>query len=170
MNGFMGLTINLQSIGNYSQSPKTQPIDNSMAGSWPPQGGSFGPLAQSQPKGPRPTVITILAMLSGIGAAGIIAAALATITISSAATVFGDIYGGLGASVISVLFLLLGFILGLYSYGLWYGKQWAWWLGTVLYVISLVFGLLSLDILGVIIDIVLLYYFTRPSVKAYFAV
>lgn len=171
MIGFMAVSIlNLQSIGNYSQNPTIQQADNSMAGSWPPQGESVSKPVQPQPKDSRPTLITILAILSGIGAAGTIVAALAAITISSTAAVFGDLYGGLGGSAIGALFLLLGCVLGLYSYGLWYGKQWAWWLGTVLYVISLIFGLLSLDIIGIIIDIALLYYFTRPGVKAYFAV
>ena len=68
-----------------------------------------------------------------------------------------------------VLFILavLGFIM---TWGLWSGKLWARTITMVLTVIGIVTGIFSLpgSLISILIDIVILYYLTRPHIKAYY--
>jgi lysylphosphatidylglycerol synthetase-like protein (DUF2156 family) len=84
---------------------------------------------------------------------------------------FGPLLGGLGAFliVIGILALLVG-------WGLWAGKGWAWWLTVILQALGIVSSLASLAlgdptaIASLIIAAIILYYFFKPHVKAYFGV
>jgi lysylphosphatidylglycerol synthetase-like protein (DUF2156 family) len=84
---------------------------------------------------------------------------------------FGLLFGGFGAFliVIGILALLVG-------WGLWAGKGWAWWLTVILQALGIVSSLASLAlgdptaILSLIIAAIILYYFFKPHVKAYFGV
>ena len=123
----------------------------------------------------RPTGVTILAILQIIS--GIIAIAFGA--------VFGALLGGLGMGVgtdmmmfgnefagifgvIGGVMITLGAISFLMAWGLLKGKSWAWTVTLILTIISLVFDLPSMNIIGIIIDVVILYYLFRPHVKAYF--
>jgi hypothetical protein len=98
----------------------------------------------------RPTGITILAILAGLGALGLIA--------------FGLIFTLFGFGLIFVLFGLLE--LGA-AYGLWTGARWAWWLAIIVAVLDVI-SIVSFDVLGFIIGLFMLYYLTRPNVKLWF--
>jgi Uncharacterized conserved protein len=79
--------------------------------------------------------------------------------------------GGLGTFLIIVgaLALLIG-------WGLWTGKSWAWWLTVILEALGLVASLASLalgdptGIASLAIAALILYYFFKPHVKAFFGV
>jgi len=71
---------------------------------------------------------------------------------------------------IGIVFVILGLIAFLIAYGLWTGKGWAWTLCLILSIIGIILSILSLPggVIGLIIDILILYYLTRPHVKAFF--
>jgi hypothetical protein len=68
-----------------------------------------------------------------------------------------------------VLFILavLGFIM---TWGLWSGKSWARTITMILNVISIITGIFSLpgSLISILISIGILYYLTRPHIKAYY--
>ncbi len=112
------------------------------------QGGMQAQANVAGSRGPRPTGVTILAVLQILAGIAYIAVGL----------VAGALIGALGSIVIIVgLFAL---ITGL---ALFTGKNWA-------RILAMIGGALDLiDIpFGTIIGIAILWYFTRPNVKAYF--
>ncbi len=118
-----------------------------------------------QPKPPRPTGVTIIGVLGILGGLGLLALALvggvaieALTGLTGVAVVVGAIFGILGL-------LQLAVAIAFFS-----GKGWAWTLGIVLQVIALIINILTLpfSILGIIFNIVILYYLTRSHVKAFF--
>ncbi len=116
----------------------------------------------------RPTGVTILAILeivSGVIAIGfgvVFNAMLGTVGIGMmelGSVVLLTITGGLMA---------LGAVSFLLAWGLLKGKSWAWTITLIITIISLVFDLVGMNIIGLIIEFVILYYLFRPHVKAYF--
>ena len=98
----------------------------------------------------RPTGVTILAILE---------------------IVSGIMMGNEGVAVlgaISGITVVLGAMSFFMAWGLLKGKSWAWTITLILTIISLIFDLPSMNVIGIIIDIVILYYLFRPHVKAYF--
>jgi hypothetical protein len=136
-----------------------------------------------QPKPKRPTGVTVLAVLDilggiaglGIGALLIGVAALASSSLASQYPALGSISGissilyALGA-----LSLILGIISIILAIGFLGGKSWAWTLGIVFGVISIIVSIaetvigFSSNIVGIIIQIIIIYYLMRPHVKAFF--
>ena len=127
-------------------------------------------------KPPRPTGIAILAILAIIAGVifllggGFLAAAGGSSILASygygAYTGIVTIFGGVLA--------LFGIIALIDGWGLWSRKGWAWTLAVVLSILSVVFALLGLlagavsNVVGLIIDALILWYLWRPYVKAYF--
>jgi predicted membrane protein len=56
------------------------------------------------------------------------------------------------------------------TWGLWSGKSWARTITMILAVISIVTSIFSLpgSLISILIEIVILYYLTRPHIKAYY--
>ena len=119
----------------------------------------------------RPTGVTIIAILEIIS--GIIAIGFGVF--------FGVLMGSMGIGmsmsdeefaamfvIIVGITIVLGTISFLMAWGLLKGKSWAWTITLILTIISLIFDLPSMNVIGLIIDIVILYYLFRPHVKAYF--
>jgi len=148
-----------------------------------------------QAKPPRPTGVTILAVLAILAALallfsgvvliglGILLGTLATsIDITNAITNAG--YPGLaslGTATISAFIIALGaviLILGILylavGIGFFGGRGWAWTLGIVVSVIGIVIDIVQLvfgnynGILSLIISVLIIYYLMRPHVKAFF--
>jgi hypothetical protein len=73
---------------------------------------------------------------------------------------------------IGAILILLGIFELVVAWGLWTGQGWAWTLCLVLTIISLILSLpgalAGVGIVGIIIDIIIIYYLTRPHVKAFF--
>jgi uncharacterized membrane protein (DUF2068 family) len=61
----------------------------------------------------------------------------------------------------------VGFVM---TWGLWSGKSWSRTITMVLQAISIVTGIFSLpgSLFSIIISVVVLYYLTRPQIKAYY--
>jgi hypothetical protein len=117
----------------------------------------------------RPTGVTVLAVLEIIS--GIIAIAFGalfgTIINSMGVGIVGGEFGAI-FGVIGGITVVLGAISFVMAWGLLKGKPWTWTITLILTIISLIFDLPSMNVIGIIIDIVILYYLFRPHVKAYF--
>jgi len=73
-------------------------------------------------------------------------------------------------TVIGIIVLLLGIIGLAMAWGLWAGKSWARTITIVLAVIGILSSIFSLPggILSILINVAIIYYLTRPHVKAYY--
>ena len=136
-----------------------------------------------QPKPPRPTGVTVLAVLDilggivglGFGALLLLVAALSS---SSLATQYPALSTISGISTylyaLGALSLILGILAIVIAIGFLGGRGWAWTLGIVTGIISIVISIaeavlgFSSNIVGIIFQIIIIYYLTRPHVKAYF--
>lgn len=120
----------------------------------------------------RPVGIIILAILMVLGGISWLGAASAAFMGAGAAAmvpVVGFLAGGL-LVVIGVVAVLLGILSFFVAYGLWVGRGWAWSIAILLSILAIIIGVLSLPggIINIIIGIIVVYYLTRPHVKAYF--
>jgi hypothetical protein len=127
-------------------------------------------------KPPRPTGIAVLAILELVG--GVLAvlggAGIAAVGGSGMLASFG--YAGLSGmvAVVGGVVLVVGLVALLLGWGMWTGKSWAWSLSVAFYIIGAILDVASIviggltGIVGLLIDIFLLWYLWRPHVKAYF--
>ena len=147
-----------------------------------------------QPKPRRPTGVTILGVLAILGGIALLVGGIALIGLglvigTYAGSAFTNAlsnagYSGLasiGAGTLAIFLLALGaiiLILGIlyFAVGIGYfgGKGWAWTLGIIVTILSVIldavqigFGAVS-NAFGLVIGILILYYLTRPHVKAFF--
>jgi hypothetical protein len=81
--------------------------------------------------------------------------------------VLQDIVGGGVPPLIPVL-LIAGLIAA--GVGLLQGRPWAWWLAMVVIGISALFNLLAGNLIGLLIDALVIFLLTRPSTRARFGV
>lgn len=133
---------------------------------------------QSQ-RPPRPTGVTILAILSIlIGIFGLLGgiAIIGLSALISTTTLFGSASGfltGLGLVIggIIVVFSLIWLATG---FGFLHGKSWAWTLGMIFSILSIIgaIGIAATSsysaIVGVFIWALMIYYLTRTRVKSFF--
>ena len=110
----------------------------------------------------RPTGVTILAVLEIlVGVSGI----------------FGGLLGVLGVIEIGVrglfyFIFIIGFLNLAVGWGLWTLKKWAYQVALILAIIGIITGILSLPmaIISLIINVLIIYYLTRPEIKEVFGV
>jgi hypothetical protein len=119
------------------------------------------------------TLIAILAILVGIAGLFGSLAIFALSAVVASTGVFGLAAGGIGMIIGSVV-LFFSLIWLLVGWGFATGKGWAWIVGMIVTVLSLIFAVGTFvvsaggGILGVLVWGVMLYYLTRPGVKAFF--
>ncbi len=123
----------------------------------------------------RPLGVTILAVLGVIG--GVAFLALAAFFAALAPMFAGEMeasmpFLSLLFALGSIVFVVIGIVQIVISYGLWKGASWAWWIYIILLALGIVSSLLSLPqgVIGIVINGILIYYLTRPHVKEYFGV
>jgi len=130
----------------------------------------------------RPFGVTVLAILEIISALfSLGAGALMLMAVGFIGAIIEEMpggYWGAGFSglvagmliAIGVVMVILGLISLFIAYGLWTDKGWAWTLCLVFSIIGLILSILSIPsgIISLIINILILYYLTRPHVKAFF--
>jgi uncharacterized membrane protein (DUF2068 family) len=115
----------------------------------------------------RPTGITILAVLEVIGG-------LALLLGGAGSLAGGAIIGSGGLAGLGAVLLILGLVSFAVAYGLWTGRGWAWTVALILSIISVIINGVSIafgnygSIVGLIIALIIIYYLTRPHVKAFF--
>jgi len=129
------------------------------------------------PTAARPMGITVLAVLSAIGGVLGILGGVALIGLGglAAATTGSAAFFGLGA-IWGVILLATAVASLAFAYGAWTLKPWAWPLGVALAIISLALSALTVisggdigsQIIGVVIQAIILYYLFQPSIKSLF--
>jgi hypothetical protein len=141
----------------------------------------------------RPTGVTILAVLSGIGGVlslcgslgliglggllgGVLGGFVASATDVPNSAVAGAVLGGLLGVGLGLVLLVSAFLSLAFAYGAWNLRPWAWMLGIISQVLSLAFALVSIlsgsrinnHIVGIAISALILYYLNTPEVKRAF--
>lgn len=133
---------------------------------------------------PRPTGVTIIAILNIIGGIIMLIAGIAVVAVGSLlpgifeegmmeAGAIGMLAGGAAVAMGAVI-IALGIFSFVVAYGMLKGMSWAWTLTVVLSVISIALNAVSLasgnfgGIVNIVISAIVLYYLYRPHVKAYF--
>ena len=118
----------------------------------------------------RPTGVTIIAALEILG--GIVLLVFGLLAVSLSAYYMRGMFGMLAdlGSAFGGIFIVLGLISFVMAYGLLMGRGWAWTITLVLEILSALVNLFSFPVgfVGLVIDIVVIYYLTRPYVKAFF--
>jgi hypothetical protein len=122
---------------------------------------------QSQSKPKRPVGVIVIA---------VIAAAGGLLSLFGAASVFsGNATGPTWLAIVVVIFGLLGLSLGV---GFYTGARWAWMGGIVIYIVSILLGILEIlyggtvggigGVIRIVAGIVIPLYLTRPGAKTFF--
>ena len=115
----------------------------------------------------RPIGVTILAALEIISGIVAIVGGFFFATFSAMMMMGADMFGAFGV-VISGVLIVIGIISFIMAWGLLQGKPWAWTITLILTIIHLIFDLPSFNVIGLVINGLILYYLYRPHVKAYF--
>jgi len=114
----------------------------------------------------RPLGVTIIGVIAFIGG---LFGLLGAVTALSGTVTEPPIIG-----VVVLIFGIFGLALG---WGFLSGKSWAWTLGVLIYILSLPLGVSEVLLGGagsfggavrVVVGVLILYYLTRPHVKAFF--
>ena len=111
------------------------------------------------------TILAALNVLSGIILL-LLGVAVLIVSTHQLRRLLGEVLGG----VLGGTFVFLGLICFALAYGLLGGRGWAWITTFVLTIISALVNLINLPwgIAGLIVDGVIIYYLTRPYVRAFF--
>ncbi|HVP23930.1 MAG TPA: zinc ribbon domain-containing protein [Conexivisphaerales archaeon] len=136
--------------------------------SQPPAGAQPPPTAVAGKE--RPLGVTIIAVLDVL--AGLL-------LILAGGAMFGvrfmlGAYGGPMASrpglvaAFGVLFVIVGLVTVFLAWGLWNGSTWAWTAALVIAVLSSILHLLTFNIIGLIINVIVIVYLLQANVKLYF--
>ena len=137
-----------------------------------------------QPKPARPTGVTVLAVLDILGfvfglLGGIALIGVAALSTSALATSYPGLSSISGAAsllyALGAVVLIFGILSLIVAIGFLGGKGWAWTFGIVVGIISIVISIVeavilgaSTNVVGIIFQIIIIYYLTRPHVKAFF--
>lgn len=124
----------------------------------------------------RPTGVTILAALQAIGGLLFLLGGAGMMMIGAIMPMGGIAMPFLGAlaGAVGGIFLVLGIISLVIALGLFTGKGWAWICSLIFAVIGIIIALLQAvgslgsAILPIIIYLIIIYYLTRPHVRAFF--
>ena len=119
--------------------------------------------------GARPTGITILAILAGIG--GVLGLLGGFVLLFAGTVVFGGLGAILGLAALAYAGLLIAF-----AYGAWTLQPWAWPLGVAGAIFGIVISVLYIvggqsiasQALGIVVDGAILYYLNQPGIKSLF--
>ena len=135
---------------------------------------------------PRPTGVTIIAILNiisgiimliggvGLAAVGSILTTITTVDPNAGGQMAVAGLLGVGGAAVGGILIILGIISFIVAWGLLKGIGWAWTVTVILSVISIVIGIISIvggnfgSIINIIIAGIIIYYLYRPHVKAYF--
>jgi lysylphosphatidylglycerol synthetase-like protein (DUF2156 family) len=122
----------------------------------------------------RPTFLSIIAILLGIYGFIMLIGGLALILLGEDNAV-KDAFStaGIGTNLVTavgVLTLIIGILVLASAYMLWKGIKLGWYLALIVLVLTAIEGLLALwgGLLLLIVAVLLIWYFFRPNVRAFF--
>jgi hypothetical protein len=85
-----------------------------------------------------------------------------------------DFKNSLLGKILGIFVLMIGIIVLSAGWGLLKGLKWAWWITVIIFVLNGIGDVLRVvlggfeGIAGILIALIILYYLTRPDVKAFF--
>ena len=150
--------------------PAPAPASTPPPASAPPAASTtWTPPASTAAAPARPTGITILSILAGLGAIGTLLAAFAALGI-------GSYLFGLSGTIFALAWLALGGLELSFGIGAWQMKPWAWPLGVVLAAGAIIWSIITLlgagnlfsTLITVVIWGIVLYYLNQPTIKSLF--
>ena len=72
-------------------------------------------------------------------------------------------------SVLGTMLIIVGLLSILLAWGLWTSKGWARMVALVFAILAIILGLIPpFHIIGQVIEVIIIYYLTRPNVKQFF--
>jgi hypothetical protein len=114
--------------------------------------------------------VAILAILEAI--AGIYYLVTGLGEFLASAIIRSLVLSGIAAGIVSIILGTMLIIIGLLSlflaWGIWMGKGWARMIALVFAILAIILSLISFHIIGLVIDVIIVYYLTRPNVKQFF--
>lgn len=122
----------------------------------------------------RPIILSIIAILMMLG--GIVICILGIFLMFAGMTPeLNDIFIEMGLPLGSGLLagasvLVFGIIYLLISIALFSGKKWGWWLAVIMTALSLVSGVLILNVPGIIFSLIVLLYLSTKNTRGWFGV
>lgn len=121
----------------------------------------------------RPAGVTILAILNGLFAMLLLLGGMVLVMAGPLIGFFVPFVGpfaGLILGIFGLFLVFLGVVGVVVTWGMWNGKQWAWWLTIIFSILIFLMGITTLPagIVSLMISGTTLFYFTRPHVKSYF--
>jgi uncharacterized membrane protein (DUF2068 family) len=150
--------------------PVAAPTSTPPVAATPPAATWAPPAAAGAPAGARPTGITILAILAGVG--GVLGLLAGFVVLFAGGATSSTAISVLGLATLAYAALLLAF-----SWGAWTMQPWAWALGVagaafgiVVAVLQIILGgsNIASEAFGIIIDGAIIYYLNQPTIKAVF--
>ncbi len=69
---------------------------------------------------------------------------------------------------LGLLFVVVGLVTVFLAWGLWRGATWAWTAALVIAILGLILHLLSLNIIGLAINVIIIVYLLQSNVRLYF--
>jgi len=130
---------------------------------------------RNMPRKTRPTGIRVLTALEVLAGVAYLLSAAAPLVVGSMIplTALPTLLSSL-ASAFGFVLLILALVSFLLAYGLFTGKGWAWFWSLVFAVVGILVALveainsLSSAITPIVLHLIVIYYLTRPYVKAFF--
>jgi len=121
----------------------------------------------------RPTGVTFLALLEAI--IGLYYLITGFNELFTAAVIRSLMLAGISSQILPMvpralgtMLIIFGFLSLFLAWGIWTGKGWARMVALVIAVLGIVLSFLSFHLIGLVIDIIIVYYLTRPKVKEFF--
>lgn len=131
------------------------------------------PEAPLIPARERPLGVTILALLGALGGIALLLGGLAMLVASPFAAMFAPFpfIAGMALAVAAVFVLAFGAACLVAAAGMWRGAPWAWTLTLILVLLGVIGNLFALPqgIVGLAVDLFLLWYITREGVERWFS-
>lgn len=114
-------------------------------------------------------ILAILEIIAGLGWLGLASTTFLAAGAAAAFPILGVVFGG-ALIVLAAVMFLIGVFSFLLAWGLWTGRPWARTAAIILAVLGIIVALFSLpgSFIALLINILIIFYLTRPHVKAYF--
>jgi hypothetical protein len=115
----------------------------------------------------RPVVVKVLVVIVLIGS--IIPIVAGAMMLTGASAFEGYFMQQLLSQILPTYYVVVGLIGLVLAWGLWIGKGWAWIIAIIIFIIGLVTDLATLPtgIVGVVIDLIVLYLLSRPDTRRF---
>jgi hypothetical protein len=115
----------------------------------------------------RPTLVKILVLIMIIGS--IIPILAGAMMLTGGMALEGYFMQELLSQILPTYYVVVGVIGLLLAWGIWIGRGWAWTVAIIVFIIGLITDLVTLPsgIVGVVIDVIVLYLLLRPDTRRF---